>query len=68
MTHPSIILADEPTGNLDSKNSREILDLLKESNKQYNQTLIMITHDMNIAKEADRIIWVEDGKVRENRG
>lgn len=68
ITHPSIILADEPTGNLDSKNSREILDLLKESNKKYNQTLIMITHDMNIAKEADRIIWVEDGKVRENRG
>ncbi len=68
ITHPSIILADEPTGNLDSKNSREILDLLKESNKQYNQTLIMITHDMNIAKEADRIISVEDGKVRENRG
>ncbi len=68
ITHPSIILADEPTGNLDSKNSREILDLLKESNKQYNQTLIMITHDMNIAKEADRIIWVEDGKVQENRG
>lgn len=68
ITHPSIILADEPTGNLDSKNSREILDLLKQSNKQYNQTLIMITHDMNIAKEADRIIWVEDGKVRENRG
>ncbi len=68
ITHPSIILADEPTGNLDSKNSREILDLLKESNKQYNQTLIMITHDMNIAKEADRIIWVEDGKVLENRG
>ena len=65
---PSVIFADEPTGNLDSKNSREILDLLKESNKQYNQTLIMITHDMNIAKEADRIIWVEDGKVRENRG
>lgn len=64
ITHPSIILADEPTGNLDSKNSREILDLLKESNKKYNQTLIMITHDMNIAKEADRIIWVEDGKVR----
>lgn len=68
ITHPSIILADEPTGNLDSKNSIEILDLLKESNKQYNQTLIMITHDMNIAKEADRIIWVEDGKVRKNRG
>ena len=68
MNRPAVLLADEPTGNLDSKNSREILDLLKESNKQYNQTLIMITHDMNIAKEADRIIWVEDGKVRENRG
>lgn len=63
INHPSIILADEPTGNLDSKNSREILDLLKKSNKEYNQTLIMITHDMNIAKEADRIITIEDGKM-----
>lgn len=60
---PAIILADEPTGNLDSKNSREILDLLKFSNKQYHQTLIMITHDQNIANEADRIIRIEDGKM-----
>lgn len=62
---PSIILADEPTGNLDSKNSKEIMELLKTSNKQYHQTLIMITHDKNIAKEADRIITIEDGKMVE---
>lgn len=60
---PSIILADEPTGNLDSKNSKEIMELLKKSNKQYHQTLIMITHDNQIAKEADRIITIEDGKM-----
>ena len=60
---PAIILADEPTGNLDSKNSKEILELLKYSNKKYNQTLIMITHDQNIALEADRIITIEDGKI-----
>lgn len=64
INNPSIILADEPTGNLDSKNSKEIMDLLKKSNKQYNQTLIMITHDNNIAKEADRIITIEDGKMK----
>lgn len=64
INNPSIILADEPTGNLDSKNSKEIMDLLKTSNKQYNQTLIMITHDNNIAKEADRIITIEDGKMK----
>lgn len=63
ISNPAIILADEPTGNLDSKNSREILDLLKMSNKKYNQTLVMITHDPNIAKEADRIIKIEDGKI-----
>lgn len=63
VNNPAIILADEPTGNLDSKNSREILDLLKVSNKKYNQTLVMITHDPNIAKEADRIIKIEDGKI-----
>lgn len=67
INNPSIILADEPTGNLDSKNSKEIMDLLKKSNKQYNQTLIMITHDSNIAKEADRIITIEDGKMASNR-
>lgn len=60
---PAIILADEPTGNLDSKNSKEILELLKYSNKKYHQTLIMITHDENIAKEADRIIQIRDGKI-----
>ena len=60
---PSVILADEPTGNLDSKNSKEILELLKYSAKKYNQTLILITHDMNIAKAADRIITIEDGKI-----
>lgn len=60
---PALILADEPTGNLDSKNSKEILDLLKFSNKKYNQTLIMITHDPKIALEADRVIAIEDGKI-----
>lgn len=54
---------DEPTGNLDSRNSHEIMELLKESNKQYNQTLIMITHDENIALQADRIIAIEDGRI-----
>lgn len=63
MNDPAIILADEPTGNLDSKNSKEILELLKYSNKKYHQTLIMITHDENIAKEADRIIQIQDGKI-----
>lgn len=60
---PSIILADEPTGNLDSKNSKEVLELLKYCAKKYNQTLILITHDINIAKSADRVITIEDGKV-----
>ena len=61
MNSPSVVLADEPTGNLDSKNSQEIMELLKKSNKKYNQTLIMITHDENIALQADRIIAIEDG-------
>lgn len=60
---PSIVLADEPTGNLDSKNSKEIIDLLKISVKRYNQTLILITHDLNIASQADRIITIEDGLI-----
>ena len=60
---PSIILADEPTGNLDSKNSKEVLELLKYCAKKYNQTLILITHDINIAKSADRIITIEDGQI-----
>lgn len=65
ITNPSIILADEPTGNLDSKSSDEIVSLLKKSNKEYNQTVIMITHNLEIAKEADRIIKIEDGKIFE---
>lgn len=60
---PSIILADEPTGNLDKKNSQEIMEILKYSNKKYNQTLILITHDENIALQADRIVRIEDGKI-----
>lgn len=60
---PAVVLADEPTGNLDSKNSHEIVSLLKLSNKRFNQTLIMITHDENIALQADRIIAIEDGKI-----
>lgn len=60
---PSILLADEPTGNLDRKNSDEIIGLLKLSNKNYKQTIIMITHDERIALEADRIIKIEDGEI-----
>ena len=60
---PAIVLADEPTGNLDSKNSHEIIDLLKLSNKMYDQTLIVITHDENIALQADRVIAIEDGRI-----
>ena len=63
MTSPLVVLADEPTGNLDSKNSQEIIQLLKASNKKYNQTLIVITHDENIALQADRIIAIEDGRI-----
>ena len=63
MNAPAVVLADEPTGNLDSKNSQEIVELLKYSNKKYNQTLIVITHDENIALQADRIISIEDGKI-----
>lgn len=63
MNSPAVVLADEPTGNLDSKNSREIVDLLKLSNKKYDQTLIVITHDENIALQADRIIAIEDGRI-----
>mgnify|MGYP000894267420 FL=1 len=60
---PAVVLADEPTGNLDSKNSHEIVELLKLSNKKYHQTLIVITHDENIALQADRIIALEDGRI-----
>jgi putative ABC transport system ATP-binding protein len=60
---PAVILADEPTGNLDSKNSHDTIELLKLSNKKYNQTLFVITHDENIALQADRIITIEDGRI-----
>lgn len=63
MNAPAVVLADEPTGNLDSKNSQDIIELLKESNRKYNQTLIIITHDENIALQANRIISIEDGKI-----
>jgi len=63
ITNPSIILADEPTGNLDTKASEEIVSLLRKSNKELNQTIIMITHNMEIAKSADRIIKIADGKI-----
>lgn len=71
MNTPAVVLADEPTGNLDSKNSQEIVELLKLSNKKYNQTLIVITHDENIALQADRVISIEDGRITRdsaNRG
>jgi putative ABC transport system ATP-binding protein len=63
LNKPSIILADEPTGNLDSKNSKEVIELLKFTARKYNQTLILITHDVNIASMADRVISIEDGEV-----
>ncbi len=63
MNAPAIVLADEPTGNLDSRNSQEIVELLKLSNRKYGQTLIIITHDENIALQADRIIAIADGKI-----
>lgn len=63
MNAPAVVLADEPTGNLDSKNSQEIMELLRMSNEKYKQTLIVITHDENIALQADRIIGIEDGKI-----
>lgn len=64
---PAIILADEPTGNLDTKNSREVLELLKYSAKKYNQTLILISHDMNIASMADRVISIVDGRISSDK-
>ena len=63
MINPKVILADEPTGNLDTKSSNEIVKLLKKANKEYNQTIIMITHNLEIANLADRIIKIEDGKI-----
>ena len=63
MNAPAVVLADEPTGNLDSKNSQEIVELLRLSNRTYHQTLIVITHDEQLALQADRIIAIEDGKI-----
>jgi putative ABC transport system ATP-binding protein len=63
INNPALVLADEPTGNLDSANSREIVDLLKYSNKRYHQTLIMITHNYDIALQADRILTIDDGRI-----
>ena len=63
MNAPAVVLADEPTGNLDSKNSQEIVELLKLSNKKYGQTLVIITHDENIALQAHRVIAIEDGRI-----
>ena len=65
ITHPAIILADEPTGNLDSKASEEIMELLKLSNKKNKQTIIMITHNLELAAQADRVITIEDGHIKE---
>lgn len=62
-SHPAIVLADEPTGNLDRKNSKEIIELMKKSNREKKQTLILITHDESIALQADRMIYLEDGKI-----
>ncbi|MDE7367143.1 MAG: ABC transporter ATP-binding protein [Lachnospiraceae bacterium] len=67
MNRPAILLADEPTGNLDSKASNEIIELLKLFNRRYKQTTIMITHDMEIAKQADRVLTIEDGKIASER-
>ena len=64
VNRPAIVLADEPTGNLDSKNSKEVIELLKLSVKKYKQTLVMITHDPNIALQADRVITIEDGIIK----
>lgn len=64
ITRPSLVLADEPTGNLDTRSSNEIMNLLKKSNHELNQTIIMITHNMELAKAADRMIMIEDGKIR----
>ena len=68
MNHPSLLLADEPTGNLDSENSKEILSLLKKFNKENKQTVIIITHDERIALSADRVITIEDGRITKDSG
>ena len=67
ITRPAILLADEPTGNLDSRNTAEILELLQKANRELGQTVIMVTHDMDIARKADRIIEIEDGRIASDR-
>ena len=67
MNSPAVVLADEPTGNLDSRNSQEILELLKLSNRRYGQTLIVITHDESVALQADRILTIEDGRIQKDQ-
>ena len=68
ITRPALVLADEPTGNLDTRSGQNVLGLLKMMNRKYHQTLVMITHDLDIAQTADRIISIEDGKIQEGRG
>ena len=69
MNHPALLLADEPTGNLDSENSKEIVSLLRKFNKENKQTVIIITHDERIALSADRVITIEDGRItRDSKG
>lgn len=68
VNNPALMLADEPTGNLDSENSKEIISLLRQFNKEFNQTVIIITHDEKIAKSADRVITIEDGKITGDEG
>ena len=68
MNHPAILLADEPTGNLDTENSKEIISLLRKFNREYNQTVIIITHDDRIALSADRVITIEDGMITKDSG
>lgn len=67
ITRPAILLADEPTGNLDTRSSNEIMELLKLSNRRYKQTIIMITHNLELAKQADRVLTIEDGRVQNGR-
>ena len=68
MTEPKVLLADEPTGNLDSKNSNEIISLLRESNRRLNQTILLVTHDSRIAEQADRILEISDGRIVRDTG
>ncbi len=67
ITRPAVLLADEPTGNLDTRAGSEIMGLLKQSNRRYRQTVIMITHNLELAKQADRVLTIEDGRVSADR-